>query len=141
MAPEEKIKIEKIDDYRWRIPREGRMRTDGIIYTDERMLKDIRKDQSLAQVANVAWLPGIVGSFLGHAGYPLGLWFSHRRGSRLRSERGGRFSGRGGLRHQLRRQTHALRSEPHGDRRRESRNWWRPSLSTSLQEWVPIGKT
>ncbi len=44
---EGKIKIQKIDDYRWRIPREGKMRTDGVIYTDERMFTDIRKDQSL----------------------------------------------------------------------------------------------
>jgi tRNA-splicing ligase RtcB len=74
----EKIKIEKIDDYRWRIPREGKMRTDGIIYADERMFEDIRKDQSLVQVANVARLPGIVGHSLAmpdiHWGYgfPIG---------------------------------------------------------------------
>ena len=60
MSADEKIKIQKIDDYRWRIHQEGKMRTDGIIYADERMFEDIRKDQSLVQVANVAWLPGIV---------------------------------------------------------------------------------
>jgi tRNA-splicing ligase RtcB (3'-phosphate/5'-hydroxy nucleic acid ligase) len=78
MSSEEKVKIEKIDDYRWRIPREGRMRTEGIIYTDDRMLNDIRKDQSLTQVAHVAWLPGIEGPSLAmpdiHWGYgfPIG---------------------------------------------------------------------
>jgi tRNA-splicing ligase RtcB len=78
MVAEEKIKVQKIDDYRWRIPREGKMRTDGIIYADERMFNDIRKDQSLAQVVNVAWLPGIVGHSLAmpdiHWGYgfPIG---------------------------------------------------------------------
>ena len=78
MKPEEKIKIQKVDDYRWRILREGKMRTDGIIYSDERMFTDIRKDQSLTQVANVAWLPGIVGYSLAmpdiHWGYgfPIG---------------------------------------------------------------------
>ena len=61
MAGDEKVKIQKIDDYRWRIPREGKMKTDGVIYSDERMLADIRQDQSLVQVSNVAWLPGIVG--------------------------------------------------------------------------------
>ena len=60
----ENIKLQKIDDYQWRIPREGKMRTEGLIYTDERMFVDIRKDQSLVQVANVAWLPGIVGRSL-----------------------------------------------------------------------------
>ncbi len=75
---EEKIKIQKIDDYRWRVPREGKMRTDGVIYASEAMLEDIRKDQSLLQVANVAWLPGIVGQSLAmpdiHWGYgfPIG---------------------------------------------------------------------
>jgi tRNA-splicing ligase RtcB len=54
------------------------MRTDGIIYSDERMLPGLRKDQSLLQVANVAWLPGIVGHSLAmpdiHWGYgfPIG---------------------------------------------------------------------
>lgn len=78
MTAEEKIKVQKVDDYRWRIPREGKMRADGIIYADEKMLEDIRKDQSLLQVANVAWLPGIVGSSLAmpdiHWGYgfPIG---------------------------------------------------------------------
>ena len=75
---EGKIKLQQIDDFRWRIPQEGKMRTDGIVYADERMMDDIRKDQSLVQVANVAWLPGIEGYSLAmpdiHWGYgfPIG---------------------------------------------------------------------
>jgi len=75
---EEKMKVQRIDDCRWRIPSEGKMRTDGIVYASDRMMDDIRKDQSLAQVANVAWLPGIVGDSLAmpdiHWGYgfPIG---------------------------------------------------------------------
>jgi tRNA-splicing ligase RtcB len=78
IVTDQKIKVQKVDDYRWKIPREGKMRTDGIIYADERMFNDIRKDQSLVQVANVAWLPGIVGHSLAmpdiHWGYgfPIG---------------------------------------------------------------------
>jgi tRNA-splicing ligase RtcB len=78
MSIEGEIKVQKIDDWRWKIPREGKMRTDGVIYADARMLEEIRKDQSLAQVANVAWLPGIVGYSLAmpdiHWGYgfPIG---------------------------------------------------------------------
>ena len=74
----EKIKIEKIDDYRFRIPKEGKMRTDGLVFTSEAMLSDLKQDQSLQQVANVAWLPGIVGPSLAmpdiHWGYgfPIG---------------------------------------------------------------------
>ena len=54
--------LEKIDDYRWRIPKSYKtgMRVPGIIYTDEEMLKHILKEQALEQVANVAFLPGIV---------------------------------------------------------------------------------
>lgn len=75
---ESKYKIQKIDDYRWRIPREGKMRVDGIVYADEAMMREIQKDESLQQVINVAYLPGIVGHSLGmpdiHWGYgfPIG---------------------------------------------------------------------
>ncbi|MGE4357015.1 MAG: RtcB family protein [Candidatus Omnitrophota bacterium] len=54
--------LEKIDEYRFRIPKSYKpgMRVDGIIYANEKMLKDIRQDQAAEQVANVAFLPGIV---------------------------------------------------------------------------------
>jgi tRNA-splicing ligase RtcB (3'-phosphate/5'-hydroxy nucleic acid ligase) len=74
----DKIKLQKIDDFRFRIPREGKMQTDGLIFTSEEMLSEVRQDQSLQQVANVAWLPGIVGPSLAmpdiHWGYgfPIG---------------------------------------------------------------------
>ena len=72
--------LEKIDEYRYRIPKSYKsgMRTSGIIYSDERLLTSIRQDQALDQVANVAFLPGIVGSSLAmpdiHWGYgfPIG---------------------------------------------------------------------
>jgi tRNA-splicing ligase RtcB len=54
------------------------MRTDGLVFTSQDLLPDIRQDQSLNQVANVAWLPGIVGNSLAmpdiHWGYgfPIG---------------------------------------------------------------------
>ena len=57
----ERIKIQKIDDYRWRIPREGKMRVDGLIYASEAFIETLRGDPALEQVANVAQLPGIVG--------------------------------------------------------------------------------
>ncbi|OHB71468.1 MAG: RNA-splicing ligase RtcB [Planctomycetes bacterium RBG_16_41_13] len=75
---ESNYNIQKIDDYRWRIPREGKMRVDGIVYADEPMMREIQKDESLQQVINVAYLPGIVGHSLGmpdiHWGYgfPIG---------------------------------------------------------------------
>jgi tRNA-splicing ligase RtcB len=54
------MKLQQIDQYRWRIPREGGMRVDGIVYADEAMLAEIRDDQSLQQVVNVAHLPGVL---------------------------------------------------------------------------------
>jgi len=54
--------LEKIDNYKWCIPKsfmQG-MRVPGIIYADENLLKNIRHDKALQQVANVATLPGIV---------------------------------------------------------------------------------
>ncbi|MEI8175407.1 MAG: RtcB family protein [Candidatus Omnitrophota bacterium] len=72
--------LEKIDDFRWRIPRSYKagMRVDGIIYADERMITEVRADKAAEQVADVAFLPGIVGNSLGmpdiHWGYgfPIG---------------------------------------------------------------------
>jgi tRNA-splicing ligase RtcB len=78
MKPVADLKIERIDACRVRIPPQGRMRVPGIVYADERLLQDIRADQSLQQVANVACLPGIVRASLAmpdiHWGYgfPIG---------------------------------------------------------------------
>ncbi len=72
--------LNKIDDYRWEIPRSYKpgMRVPGLVYADAAMLDTIREEQSLEQVANVAFLPGIVGRSLAmpdiHWGYgfPIG---------------------------------------------------------------------
>ncbi len=69
------IKLEKIDDYRWRIPKTGKMRVPGMIYTNEKMLKDIQADNSPGQVANVACLPGIVKYSLAMPDMHLGYGF------------------------------------------------------------------
>ena len=53
--------LEQIDEYCWRIPKgykEG-MRVEGRIFADDRLVGQIRQDQSPEQVANVAFLPGI----------------------------------------------------------------------------------
>lgn len=56
-----KVKIQKIDDNRWRIPREGKMRVEGLVFASESFVDTLRGDPALEQVANVAELPGIVG--------------------------------------------------------------------------------
>ncbi len=72
--------LEKIDDYRWRIPKNYKagMRVPGIIYADEALVQQIQREQSPEQVANMALLPGIVNYSLAmpdiHWGYgfPIG---------------------------------------------------------------------
>ncbi len=55
--------LEKVDQYRWRIPTSYKagMRVPGLIYASENMMEHILSEQALEQVANVAFLPGIVG--------------------------------------------------------------------------------
>ncbi|RMG49119.1 MAG: RtcB family protein [Acidobacteria bacterium] len=55
------VRLERVDPYRWRIPRQGGMRVPGLIYADERLIEAIEQDRAPEQVANVAHLPGIVG--------------------------------------------------------------------------------
>ncbi|MFC1990661.1 RtcB family protein [Chloroflexota bacterium] len=55
--------LEKIDDYRWQIPKSYKpgMRVPGLIYADRDMIQHTLEEQAPEQVANVAFLPGIVG--------------------------------------------------------------------------------
>ena len=72
------MKFQQIDEYRFRIPRDGQMRVPGLIYASEGMIADIRSDKSPEQVRNVAHLPGIIGHSIAmpdiHWGYgfPIG---------------------------------------------------------------------
>ncbi len=72
--------LTKLDDYRFEIPmtyKKG-MRTQGLVFADSRMMEQVRKDNALEQVANVAFIPGILGKSLAmpdiHWGYgfPIG---------------------------------------------------------------------
>src|SRR5437763_1899395 len=53
--------LEQVNDCCWRIPKSYKlgMRVDGLVFADERLLEQIKKDQAPDQVANVAFLPGI----------------------------------------------------------------------------------
>ncbi len=72
--------LRKIDDYRWEIPKSYKpgMAVPGLIFTSESMLGHIWQEQVFGQVANVAFLPGIVDHSLAmpdiHWGYgfPIG---------------------------------------------------------------------
>jgi len=54
--------IEKIDNYRWQIPTSYKpgMKVPGLIYANDSLISLILKDKAPEQVANVAFLPGIV---------------------------------------------------------------------------------
>ena len=56
------VPLSKIDQYRWRIPKSYMkgMRVDGIVYANEKLLRQAKSGEALQQVANVAHLPGIV---------------------------------------------------------------------------------
>ncbi|MFC2017087.1 RtcB family protein [Chloroflexota bacterium] len=72
--------VRKIDDYRWEIPQSYKqgMSVPGLIFASESMLNHIWEEQVFQQVANVAFLPGIVSHSLAmpdiHWGYgfPIG---------------------------------------------------------------------
>ena len=72
--------LTRVDDYRWMIPETYKtgMRVPGMIYASQEMLEAMRDEQTPEQVANVAFLPGIVGYSLAmpdiHWGYgfPIG---------------------------------------------------------------------
>ena len=78
MTNHSKIRVEQIDPCRWRIPRHGAMRTDGLVFASAAMIETLHQEQALQQVCNVATLPGIVGSAMAmpdiHWGYgfPIG---------------------------------------------------------------------
>ena len=75
-----RVPLEKIDDYSWRIPMEAKpgMRVPGMVFADETLLQKMKTDRTLTQCMNVAHLPGILKYSItlpdGHEGYgfPIG---------------------------------------------------------------------
>src|SRR5215469_14295059 len=71
----ENIPLERVDSNRWRIPQHfhSEMRVPGMVYADDELIEQIKADNALQQVVNVATLPGIVGHSLAmpdiHWGY------------------------------------------------------------------------
>jgi tRNA-splicing ligase RtcB len=77
--PTEKVPLERIDDYTWRIPKyKPGMRVPGIIFANRELLEKMQTDRTLEQCVNVAHLPGIYKHSItlpdGHEGYgfPIG---------------------------------------------------------------------
>ncbi|MEM2103275.1 MAG: RtcB family protein [Candidatus Bathyarchaeia archaeon] len=77
--PSEKVPLEKVNDYTWRIPQyKPGMRVPGIVFANRELLEKMQRDRTLEQCANVAHLPGIYKHSItlpdGHEGYgfPIG---------------------------------------------------------------------
>src|ERR671935_558383 len=72
--------LRRLDDVRWELPADymAGMRVPGLIFADDALMETMATDQAVAQVANVATLPGIVGHSIAmpdiHWGYgfPIG---------------------------------------------------------------------
>src|SRR5688500_19378732 len=56
------MNFERLSQYKYRIPREGKMEVDAAFYASEKILADLEAEDyaSLKQLGNVATLPGIV---------------------------------------------------------------------------------
>jgi len=72
------VKIKQRDEWRYLIPKSGKMRVPGLVFSSAQLMPTMKDDQSLIQVVNVATLPGIVNYSLAmpdiHWGYgfPIG---------------------------------------------------------------------
>src|SRR5918998_5883890 len=56
------MNIERVSGFKYRIPKEGKMRVDATFYASEGILDDLKSEDyaSLRQICNVATLPGVV---------------------------------------------------------------------------------
>ena len=78
-AAPERVPLEKVNDYMWRIPQyKPEMRVPGMIFANQALLEKMQTDRTLWQCSNVAQLPGIYKYAItlpdGHEGYgfPIG---------------------------------------------------------------------
>ena len=78
-AVPEKVPLEKVNDYMWRIPNyKSAMRVPGMVFANEFLLEKMKTDRTLWQCSNVTQLPGIYKYAVtlpdGHEGYgfPIG---------------------------------------------------------------------
>ncbi len=67
------IRLEKVREHVWEIPREGAMRVPARVFASEELLEAIGDDDTLTQLRNATQLPGIVEPAIcmpdGHQGY------------------------------------------------------------------------
>ena len=58
------MNFERLSQYKYRIPREGKMRSDAVFYASDTILEDLKAEDyaSLRQLSNAATLPGVIES-------------------------------------------------------------------------------
>ena len=69
-----KIKLKKIKEFIYEIPKSGEMNVPGRLFLSDELIKDIR-EETLDQVVNVAKLPGILKYSIGMSDMHLGYGF------------------------------------------------------------------
>jgi len=130
----EHLKIRRLDDWRWLIPRQGDMKVEGLVFADEAMMRALREDQALRQVANVACLPGIVGRSIGMPDIHWGYGFAIGGVAAFDPEAGGVVSP-GGVGYDINCGVRLLRSDVHERDLRASM----PALMNQIMRDVPAG--
>jgi tRNA-splicing ligase RtcB len=133
-ATQDPIEFRQLDEYRWLIPRQGSMRVEGLVYADRALISDIRGDQAVRQVMNVACLPGIVGRSIGMPDIHWGYGFAIGGVAAFDPEKGGVISP-GGVGYDINCGVRLLRSDIHVDDVARHA----PRLMDQIQRDVPAG--
>jgi tRNA-splicing ligase RtcB len=129
-----RLEVRRLDEYRWLIPRQGKMRVEGLIFADEHLMRDIRGDEAVQQVANVAMLPGIVGRSIGMPDIHWGYGFAIGGVAAFDQEEGGVISP-GGVGYDINCGVRLLRSDLVVDDARSRV----PALMDELMRSIPAG--
>jgi tRNA-splicing ligase RtcB len=108
--------LEQVGPCQWKIPRSyrGDMRVDGLIFADDVLIEQIKKDQGPEQVANVATLPGIQRASLAMPDIHWGYGFCIGGVAATDPEQGGVISP-GGVGYDINCGVRLLRSDLHWD--------------------------
>src|SRR3989344_3554494 len=54
------VELKKVSGNEWKIEKAGKMNVPAIIYASEKLMEKIKEDNTLEQIKNVAFLPGII---------------------------------------------------------------------------------
>ena len=72
------FKVKKLNDFTWEVEKQGNMKVPAVVYSSDKLIKNILQDKTISQIVNVAQLKGIIKHALAmpdaHEGYgfPIG---------------------------------------------------------------------